>query len=333
MNKSKNGITLIALVVTIVVLLILAAVSISMLGGDNGILQKATTAKENTDNAQIKERIQLAELSAMAEGKGILKYSSLNNELTKEFGDKGTGYNISDEDEEIWIIKVGNVEYNINNTNIVQNPTEPTDEFAALRKKIAMESGDCMIDEDGNIMSIDIWNWQPRLNGECSIGCQDVDDDGLPVGSAYKSGEFLADGNLKYNIPVFIKSGDEIYKMTMIDYGSFYELTSLRKVKIPNSVKEIFDRAFEYCSNLSSITIPDSVTDIGYYTFSECTNITSITIQSSLKSKDNVGSAFAGWTSSQTINIHLKDGETQEDYEPGLLFQGCNAQINYLASN
>ena len=47
--KQKNGITLIALVITIIVLLILAGISISMLSGDNGILQKATDAKTNTN--------------------------------------------------------------------------------------------------------------------------------------------------------------------------------------------------------------------------------------------------------------------------------------------
>ena len=40
--KQKKGITLIALVITIIVLLILAGISISMLAGDNGILKKAT---------------------------------------------------------------------------------------------------------------------------------------------------------------------------------------------------------------------------------------------------------------------------------------------------
>ena len=47
---SKNrGITLIALIVTIIVLLILASVSISMLTGDNGILVQAKKAEEETE--------------------------------------------------------------------------------------------------------------------------------------------------------------------------------------------------------------------------------------------------------------------------------------------
>ena len=84
-----------------------------MLSGDNSILSKTTTAKENTDSAQIKERIQLAELSAITSGEGNLTYPKLNEELTKEFGAKGTGYNISDESENPWKITVEDVEYNI----------------------------------------------------------------------------------------------------------------------------------------------------------------------------------------------------------------------------
>ena len=51
-NKSPKGITLIALVVTIIVLLILAGISISMLTGQNGILNRAQEAKEKTDQSQ-----------------------------------------------------------------------------------------------------------------------------------------------------------------------------------------------------------------------------------------------------------------------------------------
>ena len=46
--RNQRGITLIALVITIIVLLILAGVSIAMLTGDNGILSKARQAQTDT---------------------------------------------------------------------------------------------------------------------------------------------------------------------------------------------------------------------------------------------------------------------------------------------
>ena len=55
-NKGKtsnfSGITLIALVITVIVLLILAGISISMLSGENGILQRATDAKTETERME-----------------------------------------------------------------------------------------------------------------------------------------------------------------------------------------------------------------------------------------------------------------------------------------
>lgn len=57
--KIEKGITLVALVVTIVVLLILAFISISLLMGENGIINKASESKEETIKAKEREMIQL----------------------------------------------------------------------------------------------------------------------------------------------------------------------------------------------------------------------------------------------------------------------------------
>ena len=62
--KKEGGITLIALVVTIIVLLILAGISIQMLTGENGILKRATEAREKTEEATEQEQRDLAKLEA-----------------------------------------------------------------------------------------------------------------------------------------------------------------------------------------------------------------------------------------------------------------------------
>lgn len=51
MFKKQNGITLVALVITIIVLLILAGVSLSMVFNQNGIVTKAQEAKNAAKNA------------------------------------------------------------------------------------------------------------------------------------------------------------------------------------------------------------------------------------------------------------------------------------------
>ena len=58
-RKRNNGITLIALVITIIVLLILAGVSIAFLTADNGIIIQATAAREKNEIASVKEQAQL----------------------------------------------------------------------------------------------------------------------------------------------------------------------------------------------------------------------------------------------------------------------------------
>lgn len=65
--RSQKGITLIALVITIIVLLILAGVSIAMLTGQNGVLTRANEAKTTTATAEITERMGMAIQAAYAD--------------------------------------------------------------------------------------------------------------------------------------------------------------------------------------------------------------------------------------------------------------------------
>ena len=64
--RKQKGITLIALTITIIVILILAGVTIITLTGDNGILQKVTTAKQDTEGATKLELIKLAVSAAQS---------------------------------------------------------------------------------------------------------------------------------------------------------------------------------------------------------------------------------------------------------------------------
>ena len=83
-KKSMNEITLIALVITIVVLLILAGVTIATLTGDNGILSKATQAKEQTEVATEKEQVEIAYMSADMNKTGeVVTVEELQAELDK----------------------------------------------------------------------------------------------------------------------------------------------------------------------------------------------------------------------------------------------------------
>ena len=111
--KNESGITLIALVVTIILLLILAGVTISMLTGENGILNRAREAKKKTETANEKEIIQTEFLSALMSNDeaniGVALYDknfengNKGNIIYVEKDDKtyGTGWNFIQKGTEI----------------------------------------------------------------------------------------------------------------------------------------------------------------------------------------------------------------------------------------
>ena len=85
-NKIENqrGITLLVLVITIVVLLILAGITISAITGDNGIIKNAGKAKDDTEIANEKEIVEKATVQAMGNNKyGNIEESELQEQLDK----------------------------------------------------------------------------------------------------------------------------------------------------------------------------------------------------------------------------------------------------------
>ncbi len=83
-RKYQKGITLIALVITIIVLLILAAVSIATLTGENGILSKANTAKEETQREDAKEQAKLDIAAYVTDDLANGGDGSITNQTIKE---------------------------------------------------------------------------------------------------------------------------------------------------------------------------------------------------------------------------------------------------------
>ena len=84
-KETQNGITLIALVITIIVLLILAGVSIAMLTGQNGILTQAQNSKTVTENKSAEEKVKLSVMGARADD-GTLTVGKLRTELANYGG-------------------------------------------------------------------------------------------------------------------------------------------------------------------------------------------------------------------------------------------------------
>ena len=88
MKNKQKGITLIALVITIIVLLILAGISIASLTGENGILTRASEAKEVTELANLKEEVQLEVLAMEMNQKPINTTEVMEQLMEKNIIDK-----------------------------------------------------------------------------------------------------------------------------------------------------------------------------------------------------------------------------------------------------
>ena len=88
----NKGITLIALVVTIVVLLILAGITISLVFSENGIISKSKNAKEQTEISKVREQLELAKGPEYIEGNGRYNPDSYFERIEAEgiIGNKDT---------------------------------------------------------------------------------------------------------------------------------------------------------------------------------------------------------------------------------------------------
>ena len=90
LKEENRGITLIALIITIIVLLILAGISITMLSGDNTILSNATRAAKDSEVAGVEEKANLIYMSKMMDG-GYTSGVSMEDVVSKL---KDEGYEI-----------------------------------------------------------------------------------------------------------------------------------------------------------------------------------------------------------------------------------------------
>ena len=124
--KSTKGITLISLVVTIIILLILAGVTIATLMGDNGLINKAKDAKIKTEIASIKEEIQTDILGKQAENNGNISDDSLK-EILENYGVLSDEEKLTDKTltttKGSYEIKVSDI---FNGTTVKDSPKEPT---------------------------------------------------------------------------------------------------------------------------------------------------------------------------------------------------------------
>ena len=119
--RRNKGITLIALVVTIIVLLILAGISINALAGQNGLLNRTVESKEATGIAQTEEAIKVAVMDAATQGLGTITDANLKTALNNNVG--AGKYEITGDETNGWTVTVDGKDYKISSTGNMEGTT------------------------------------------------------------------------------------------------------------------------------------------------------------------------------------------------------------------
>ena len=169
--KGKNGITLIALVITIIVLLILAGVTIAMLTGENGILTQAKNAKTGTENKNAEEKVKLAIMAARAQSQDAsLDLEKLETEVTTNYGGQvdGTEFpvTVTIDEKSFTVDGDGNASKTINWNKILEEANENPESMKHPEQVVSDYIG---IGTDGEPVNMDLWRPSLRSDGSWAL--------------------------------------------------------------------------------------------------------------------------------------------------------------------
>ncbi len=347
-TKDKNGITLVALVVTIIVLILLAGVSINLVIGNNGIITKAQVAKTSTELAKYKEELSQWKINKKMEDNNFVEdtLSAGKNNLTyggvKQEGNIKTIIQDLDDSylDEVEIIK-GELIINTTNKSKLEG------------SKVAEVSSNPYIIKEGELKSAGT-----NLELMSSDGTVTIPENVTKIGDGAFSSlvglkTVIIPGTVKevganafsYNKTlekVIMQEGTEI-----IGEQAFYECTSLSEINLPDtinsvgkfsmvnskitkldvpaSLKTIGIYAFFCLEELQTVNIPEGVETIKYGAFSDCTKLETITIPSTVTNIEN--GTFASCNSLTQINLKTKDFI----YKAGMLLPKDGSKIIFAS--
>ena len=299
-RRGTRGITLIALVVTIVVLLILAGTAIAMLTGDSGIMTNAQKAKMSTELAGYKEEVELYkaekymeniefEETSLTAGKENLFYN------TQESGETGNIKTIIPDISDVYIEKLEVIK-----GKLLIN-TKEKDEIK-IAQEIGIEVNPYDITEDGVLVSSD----GNLLLMDEETGSLTIPETVTAIGegaftnleglktiiipSTVKRLEKNAFRNNKTleNVIIQEKEGEGL---EYIGPGAFYGCSNLKTINLPDTITTIESECFRGCTQLSNIKLPANLTVLTAHSFME-TGLKTIELPQNLKRLD--GSCLMG---------------------------------------
>ena len=307
--KKQGGITLIALVITIIVLLILAAVTINALSGDNGILKRASEAKKGTNQSTVEEITKL----------------SINGLITDNLADAST---ITPQ------VLADRINKDYNRTDVTAEGSEfPTNmifEKEGLKVpvdiKLSVGSAEKNVEgiysadiDESKIAPQDLFNYEPISTGSNNKIASTGDMSSLPLKEARITGikpqycngggydkttgqQVLNDTNYKINyegitdtliVPYQVEIDGEMYRVTEVNltvtgknwmFIGNVGLPNIENIIYPDTVKKIIgipnldNGEYTEKSVLKTCILPSKITEIPERLFRDSQELTEISI-------------------------------------------------------
>lgn len=265
--KENKGITIVALVITIVIMLILLGVTVTVvIKGD--LIDTAKESNDETRYAQVLEQKEMWESEKLATDRFGAKAETL-----EEFVERLKKEKILTEEEGKQILELG---------------------FVTIAKK------DILLDGKRNVADASLWDYQLDTKTNFVtitryLGTTDnLTELTIPNFLLIGGKEYRVTKTLSYNgsnAIVNFKGKLIISKgITEIGKASFNGASKITGVEIPNSAILISDYAFQNCEGLTTITIPGSVKKIGNWwgnangqIFNGCSNLKEVILEEGIE--------------------------------------------------
>lgn len=296
--KKQRGITLVALVVTIVVLLILAGVSLNLVLGENGIVVKSREARTENDHSTVLEMLQMENSNYETE------YAT--EDITGEFIEYLKKQKIIDENNVIDVKKLTGKE-------LTTGKGTESDKYI-IKKDVVDNSYKLeYIGEDSEDRELGTVGYEKNVEydtTDLSIFEFEKETGSIALKNSIRS-NYGSNEDIKLQVIVVPEEIDGV-KVTKIgipaekdshwdDANKGFGNVYVEKIILPNTITEIRDGVFRYCYNLREVDMQEGIISIGNNAFCNCQKLQKIEIPDSVESIGD--SAFWSCKSLQKVTV------------------------------
>ena len=302
----QRGITLVALVISVIVIIILSVVTFNLTVGENGLITRSFQAKYMMELSTYKEELSMWQMAKAMEYEDFEPGTVVagENSLIYAVGDQEiTGGNIYDV---ITSLEGGSFagKLEVIGGELLLNSTDMTEievaQSLGIRVNPYLIVDGVLLSAETNLALMDESGVLTLPETVTAIGEGAFADlSGLKTIIIPGTVKEIRQNAFRNNADlenVILQEGVEV-----IGVRAFRECSNLKNIELPESLIEIGASAFSYCSSINNIIIPSKIETINNYTFALCTSLTNIELQDGLQRIG--GYSFQNCTSLEEIYI------------------------------